>query len=778
MKYSILDFRSVRRRTFSAVAIAFFVSNALAAPSPPAPSNYLIVNPETDLFVSNDPTLIYTVTDFNDLRMVCGRWRKMDISGSVAAHGIFVWRNGVMKHVVVPGFEVPADLNNTIVSLSGQMPDGSVILAADGNTAYDFPWPGDNPPTISRILRIKLDPNLDADTDPVTSFEALKGYKITYDGDGQHYEDVETFTHLKDMSDDGVIIGQISHWGYFNNSGLNYREDFLWGPSSNIDAAQGAGYLNYPDGNGYVMTYQGNDIVERLYAGGTLTPWRKPLGYEHWSGVRAVGADGIYRLQTINGEYLAMWTTGFVTEPVLIPSFHVEDGARGYQNPKTSITADGHVLGTTSAGQSLAYRTESSDYSVMLLNNFLALGNEKRRPQPSNNGSTWTDKFVAINNNLDALAVLNGGGSVPSCFYVLRDHPNAGVVRHTTGEAVYAYESDGAFTLSFRRELGKTGAASVRVSLAAGGTATPGEDFEEGASAVVEWADGENGYKTVSLPIADDSSAEEDETIKVVISDVEGATLEGAADFFVNLSSDDAPPTPTPTPTPTPEPTPEPTPVVEAPVITSATQATATVGQPFSYQIVATNNPTSYRIMDPDGNTALPNGFLGNQTTGAITGTPVAKGYFFIWLGAVNSGGSAGAYLTVYVTEAGVTPTPTPHSTPTPTPHQTPTPTPEPTPTPKPDITPSKPTFANKGKFETGRKNYKITGNAGRAAAGWVFEYTVRGGKAVRNKVGAKGKFSIQLKLKDGPNVVKVVIISPTGKKSAPVTVTVVKTKG
>src|SRR4029077_5909491 len=53
-----------------------------------------------------------------------------------------------------------------------------------------------------------------------------------------------------------------------------------------------------------------------------------------------------------------------------------------------------------------------------------------------------------------------------------------------------------------------------------------------------------------------------------------------------------------------------------APVITSAGTASGTVGTAFSYQIVATNSPTSFNA------TGLPAGLTVNAGTGLISGTP------------------------------------------------------------------------------------------------------------------------------------------------------------
>src|SRR5439155_1034472 len=79
------------------------------------------------------------------------------------------------------------------------------------------------------------------------------------------------------------------------------------------------------------------------------------------------------------------------------------------------------------------------------------------------------------------------------------------------------------------------------------------------------------------------------------------------------------------------------------PVITSATTATGQVGAAFSYQITATNNPTSY------GATGLPAGLTVNTSTGLISGTPTTAGTYSVTISATNAGGTGSATLTLTI---------------------------------------------------------------------------------------------------------------------------------
>jgi len=85
-------------------------------------------------------------------------------------------------------------------------------------------------------------------------------------------------------------------------------------------------------------------------------------------------------------------------------------------------------------------------------------------------------------------------------------------------------------------------------------------------------------------------------------------------------------------------------PVVQGvPVITSVTTAGGIIGGPFTYQITATNNPTSFSA------TGLPAGLSVNTNTGVISGSLSAAGQFSITLTATNSTGVGSANLALTV---------------------------------------------------------------------------------------------------------------------------------
>jgi hypothetical protein len=84
------------------------------------------------------------------------------------------------------------------------------------------------------------------------------------------------------------------------------------------------------------------------------------------------------------------------------------------------------------------------------------------------------------------------------------------------------------------------------------------------------------------------------------------------------------------------------------PVITSASSASILEGVAFSYQITATNNPTTYSAV------GLPSGLSLDPTTGLISGTPITLGQYTatVLLSAENASGQGSANLDLATSNA------------------------------------------------------------------------------------------------------------------------------
>src|SRR5688500_7134853 len=80
------------------------------------------------------------------------------------------------------------------------------------------------------------------------------------------------------------------------------------------------------------------------------------------------------------------------------------------------------------------------------------------------------------------------------------------------------------------------------------------------------------------------------------------------------------------------------------PKINSPLEADGTLGQPFNYQITATNSPTGFDAAVPP-----PQGVTVDKATGKIAGTPQATGTFPTRITATNKHGSDQRTLTLKV---------------------------------------------------------------------------------------------------------------------------------
>ncbi len=128
-------------------------------------------------------------------------------------------------------------------------------------------------------------------------------------------------------------------------------------------------------------------------------------------------------------------------------------------------------------------------------------------------------------------------------LFLVRDRiagvaPNPGRLGFV-GLAASAAETAGSVTLRLRRSSGRLGAVSVQLATR-DGTARAGDDYTA-VSTTLNWADGDDSDRTVSIPLINDPNAESDETFVVSLAAPGGgASLDGSADYTITLTSDDA----------------------------------------------------------------------------------------------------------------------------------------------------------------------------------------------------------------------------------------------
>ena len=178
-------------------------------------------------------------------------------------------------------------------------------------------------------------------------------------------------------------------------------------------------------------------------------------------------------------------------------------------------------------------------------------------------------------------------------------------------------------------EVVRSGGIGLEVEVdytTANATATAGSDYTATAGRL-RFVTGDTS-ETITVPIRRDAVSEPTESFTVTLSNPSpsfSATLGSPSTATVSINNVEPPP---------------------PPVVTSPASATASQGQAFSYQITATNNPTSYSA------TGLPaNGLTLDPATGLISGTPQSTGTMSLTISATNESGTGSAPLTITVNQ-------------------------------------------------------------------------------------------------------------------------------
>ncbi|HEV7667977.1 MAG TPA: Calx-beta domain-containing protein [Thermoanaerobaculia bacterium] len=112
-----------------------------------------------------------------------------------------------------------------------------------------------------------------------------------------------------------------------------------------------------------------------------------------------------------------------------------------------------------------------------------------------------------------------------------------------TGAAFSVGEADASASISVSRIGGDDGAVSVGFATG-NGTATAGPDYTA-ASGTLNWAAGDSGTKSFSIPIIDDVQDEPNETLQITLSNpTGGAALGSPASTLLTIQDDDVPASP------------------------------------------------------------------------------------------------------------------------------------------------------------------------------------------------------------------------------------------
>jgi len=132
-------------------------------------------------------------------------------------------------------------------------------------------------------------------------------------------------------------------------------------------------------------------------------------------------------------------------------------------------------------------------------------------------------------------------GDIPIAALVIADNDPAPVIAFSS--ATYsASEADGSATITVTRSINSEAPISVNY-LATAGTATAGSDFTA-TSGTLTWADGDGATKSFTVPLINDTTNENDETLTLTLSNPTGsASLGTPASATLTITNDDPVPT-------------------------------------------------------------------------------------------------------------------------------------------------------------------------------------------------------------------------------------------
>ncbi len=626
-------------RMISAVVCLLATTGIAAAQTPP---NYVV----SSSFMPPLLTERYLVHDFNDSGIVAGTWTRYtdQYSGVEEARGIFVFKDGVMRKITpaqggVTATHSPAEGNSTGIVRISNVEGGTFYLAAPARQSISA-W-GGGTRDIHRIVRYRIDADLETLPQPVISASTLGGYIfVGYNGEAGRNE--EFSAGVSDISDDGTVLGYTSDWPFF------YAPPLMWKGTSTANSGRWFDFdffrtLGSPlalDRDGYViggvsdlnppelMFYYDAPVSSATFSSASQTRIPALAGIYQptpdYPYAQALGgpplAHGPYRAMSnyVDGTHYAtaVWSNRF-NELRTVSGFRFLQSGPYLPASRVTMSRNGHLLGLNDGGELVIGRRSSTEanYAVTRLQDETG---PSYKLYPPFDGSEQDYDYaggpipaVSINSNLDLLCSYQDQRGVG--FYILRNQPGTGRIRAEVPQYGQGSEALGYVEFKVRRTLGTIGAASVRATLVAGGTAVEGQDFKAGTTTVVSWAAGEAGEKTVRLPVLNDYAQDPGKTVKVLLGNFNGAVADGVTEVTLTIDDDDY--------------------VPPVPLLFGETEADGAVGEDFFFGV-----SKSAGIME---STELPAGLTLDPATGLLMGKPRVSGTFPVTFTARNYTGTS-----------------------------------------------------------------------------------------------------------------------------------------
>ena len=255
--------------------------------------------------------------------------------------------------------------------------------------------------------------------------------------------------------------------------------------------------------NHFNSTSSVDHIVQTLPIG---KPGRMTASPTYFNGLVYFGgwsnANGLITLRAFS------LTNGLLsTNPVSVST--LTNGFPG-QTPSISAkgTSNGILWGLKMASPGYLFAYDAANLTNQIYNSKQAAGNR----DGLTNGVKFTSPIIA-----------NGKVYIGSQFSVYGFGLLGGNLSFSTNN--YSVQESGvAATISVNRTGGTNGAVQVSYSTVPGGTAAGGIDYFP-TSGTLNWTNGDSAPKTFNVPIIDDSTAEPNKTINLVLSNSVGAYL-------------------------------------------------------------------------------------------------------------------------------------------------------------------------------------------------------------------------------------------------------------